>query len=123
MEESVRAVLALWDAFDHLDFDAAGALLADDFVCEWPQSGERIRGRANFVAVNAHYPGRWRIRVLRVVAGGDEVVTEVEATWGEEKARAISFFRVRNGRICHLREFWPEPYPAQAWRAAWVEQG
>lgn len=122
MRESEKVVRALWNAFDRRDFAAAGALLSDDFVCEWPQSGERIRGRENFVAVNAHYPGEWRIRVLYAVVSGGEVATEVEATWGEHRAVAVSFFSVRAGRICRLREFWPEPYPAPDWRAAWVER-
>lgn len=120
--ENVNVVLELWNAFGRLDFEAAAALLADDFVCEWPQSGEIIRGRANFIAINANYPGEWRIRVVRVVDGGDEVVTEAEATWGDQQASAISFFRLRNGQITHLREFWPEPYPPQEWRSAWVEK-
>lgn len=122
MRDNREVVLALWEAFDRQDFAAAGALLADDFVCEWPQSGELIRGRDNFIAVNTHYPGEWHIRVARVVAGGDEVVTEAEASWGEKRAWAVSFFRLRGGQITHLREFWPDPYPPQDWRAGWVER-
>jgi hypothetical protein len=93
MSETNRAVvLALWSAFDAFDFEGAGALLSDDFVCEWPQSGERIRGRDNFVAVNAHYPGKWRCTVGRVVDAGDVIVTETRLHCGDETARAVSFF-------------------------------
>ena len=116
-----EVVTALWDAFDRFDFAAAGNLLHDDFVCEWPQSGELIRGRDNFVAVNQHYPGQWRITVTHLLTHDDQVITEIEARSGDDVARAISFFWLRDGRIVRLREFWPDPYPAPAWRAGWVE--
>ena len=59
-----KAVVArFWAAMGANNFAAAGALLHDDYVLDWPQSGERVRGRDNFVAINAHYPaaGRWQI--------------------------------------------------------------
>jgi hypothetical protein len=34
------------------DFDAQAALLADEFVDEMPQSGERTRGKANWIAIS-----------------------------------------------------------------------
>jgi ketosteroid isomerase-like protein len=99
-------------------------LLHDEYVLEWPQSGERIRGRANFVAVNEHYPaaGRWRVAVRRLIAEGDEVVSEVEVTDGVLTARAITFSTVREGRIARQTEYWPDPFEAAAWRAQWVER-
>jgi ketosteroid isomerase-like protein len=93
-------------------------------VLEWPQSGERIRGRANFVAVNEHYPaaGRWRVTVHRLIAEGNEVVSEVTVTDGVLTARAITFSTVREGRIMRQTEYWPDPFEAAAWRAQWVER-
>lgn len=123
-EEVVRI---LWQAFDRLDFDLAREVLHADFVCEWPQSRERIRGAENFIAVNRNYPGKWRIYILRIVADADEVVTEVEVELTAENGavrqdRAVSFFRLRDGRIAYLREYWPEPFAAPDWRAQWVEK-
>lgn len=119
-------VRTLWQAFDRLDFELAREVLHTDFVCEWPQSRERIRGVDNYLAVNRHYPGKWRIYILRVVADADEVVTEVEVELTAENGavrqdRAVSFFRLRDGKIAYLREYWPEPYAAPDWRAQWVE--
>jgi len=118
------AVLRLWGLFDAGAFEAAGELLDDEFVCEWPQSRERIRGRDNYVAVNARYPGRWRIAVRRVVAACDTVVTEaalINADDPAARATAVSFFEVRDGRILRQTDYWPEPYEAPTWRAKWVE--
>ena len=120
-QENQQTVERLWRLFDAFDFEAAGKLVDDNFVCEWPQSRERIRGRENFVAVNANYPGRWRCKVERIVACGATVATDVVLSSGEETARAVSFFELRDGKIVKEIDYWPEPYSAPASRAQWVE--
>ena len=120
-QENQHVVEQLWQLFDAFDFEAAGQLVSDDFVCEWPQSRERIRGRENFVALNATYPGRWRTHIERIVACGDTVVTDVALSSGDESARAVSFFEMRDGKIVKETDYWPEPYAAPASRAQWVE--
>ena len=103
---------------------SAGALLHDDYVGEWPQSRERIRGRANFIAINAHYPGRWRIALKTIVAEGDRVATGTAANAESgRRDRAVSLFELRDRRIASEVDYWPEPYDAPAWRAEWVERG
>jgi len=106
------------------DFRAAADLLGDDFVLLWPQSKERIRGRENFIAVNAEYPayGRWSFTINRIVSNDTEVVSDFSITDGVQTARAITFSTIRAGKIVHQVEFWPEPYPAPANRAHLVEQ-
>ncbi|MBN1679271.1 MAG: nuclear transport factor 2 family protein [Anaerolineae bacterium] len=117
-----QVVEALWRAFDAFEFDAAGDLLHDAFICEWPQSGERIRGRDNFVAVNTYYPGRWRVSVQKLVASGNDVVTECLLRCDDQTVTAVSFFTLHEGHIIRLREYFPDPMEAQPWRAQWVER-
>jgi len=123
MNPARNIVLAYWAAVHSNDFEAAGALLHDDHLLEWPQSGERIRGRAAFVAVNRNYPasGPWQVEVRRVIAEGQEVATEVGVTDGVIRATAITFFTVVEGRILRQVEYWPDPFAPAAWRAQWVE--
>lgn len=64
--EAVEVVRGFWAAIAARDWAAMEELLADDVVVDWPASGERIRGRANVVAVNREYPEGWSIRVLRL---------------------------------------------------------
>ncbi len=45
-----------WQLMASNDFYAVSAVLSEDFVLEWPQSGERIRGAENFAKMNAEYP-------------------------------------------------------------------
>jgi ketosteroid isomerase-like protein len=118
---SAALVTRYWRLMDAADFTGAAALLADEYTCDWPQSRERIHGRENFVAVNAHYPGRWRIALRRLIASGDHVATEVVMTSGDQILTAVSFFEVHDGKIMRESDYWPEPYDAPAWRAAWVE--
>jgi len=65
--------------------------------------------------------GPWTFIVHRVVGGGAQAVSEVSITDGVQKATAISFFTVVDGKITHQVEHWPEPYPAPANRKHLVE--
>ncbi|HEV7629321.1 MAG TPA: nuclear transport factor 2 family protein [Streptomyces sp.] len=120
-----ETVQALWDRMQARDWAGVGALLADDLVVEWPASAELIVGREDFVSINAEYPEGWAIRVLRIVADGDEVASEVEVpheTMGVH--RAASFWTVREGQIVRGREYWTEvgSDPSPEWRARYVQR-
>jgi ketosteroid isomerase-like protein len=114
----------LWEAMEARDWETVGALLADDVIVDWPQSGERIRGREAVIRVNAEYPGEWHVTVERLLASGDEAVTEARVDWPEDGHvdRAISWFTLREGLVAHIREWWPDPFAAAEWRAGYVER-
>jgi limonene-1,2-epoxide hydrolase len=118
-----QVVEAFWSAMQTNDFHAAARFLHDDYVLEWPQSGERVRGRENFAALNTAYPaeGIWQFRINRIVAEEDQVVTDVTVTDGSRTDRAITFSTIRDGRIWRQVEYWPEAFDAPGWRAQWVE--
>ena len=84
MKGAKEVVETFWQLMQTNDFEAASTSLAEDYELCWPQSSERILGRANFVAVNKHYPanGPWRFSIHRLLADGDEVVTDVGVTDG-----------------------------------------
>ena len=106
------------------DFNSVMEVLALDFVLEWPQSMERIRGAQNFAKMNSDYPtsGRWSFTINKLVADNIEVVTQVSVTDGSQSAEPISFFTVKDGKITKLVEYWPDPFVAQANRSHLVEQ-
>lgn len=122
-ESAAAVVEQYWALMATNDFNAVGVILADDFVLEWPQSNERIRGRENYAAMNAAYPaaGRWEFLVHRIVGGDGQAVSDVTVTDGSRLDRAISFFSVAYGKILRIVEFWPEPYPAPEHRRRFVE--
>jgi len=112
-----------WRLMATNDFSSVGAVLADEFVLDWPQTNERIRGKERFAAMNAAYPanGPWQFEVHRIVGTEAEAVSDVGITDGVQTARAISFFTVAAGKITRLVEFWPEPSAAPANRRHLVE--
>jgi ketosteroid isomerase-like protein len=105
------------------DFRLASQMLVEDYVLEWPQSNERIRGRASFVAVNEEYPagGRWSFAINRIVGNATEVVSDVSVTDGTQMARAITFSTVQDGQIVKQVEYWPDNYEAPQNRKHLVE--
>ena len=125
MDQSAKRVVEqFWEAMQSNDFRAAGEFLHEEYVLEWPQSGERVRGRQNFVAINQNYPahGRWEFTIHRILAEGDEAVSDVDVTDGVIRGRVITFSKIRDGNIVHQTEFWPDPFEPADWRAQWVEK-
>lgn len=113
-----------WSTMETNDFNAASQLLHDEYLLEWPQSGERIVGRENFAAINTNYPaeGKWRFSINDIVAEGDLVVTDVNVTDGKVIGRAVTFSTIRDEKIWKQVEFWPDRFEAPAWRAQWVQK-
>ena len=60
---------------------------SDDMVQEWPQSGERIRGRDNIVAVNQQYEGATgttpKMTLRRIVKPGQAWIVEGIIDYGD----------------------------------------
>ncbi|MGA0610503.1 nuclear transport factor 2 family protein [Caldimonas sp. KR1-144] len=117
-------VREFWRLMASNDFAAVKTVLGDGFVVEWPQSKERIVGAENFVRMNAEYPahGPWRFTINRLVASGEQVVTQVSVSDGVQQAEPVSFFTVRGGKIVAMVEYWPEPFEAVQNRRHLVER-
>jgi ketosteroid isomerase-like protein len=109
---AAAVVREFWRLMATNDFASIKAVLSPQFVLEWPQTNERIRGAEDFARMNAEYPtttGRWHFRINHLVAQASTVITRVSVTDGKQKGEAISFFTVQGGKITHLLEYWPEP--------------
>jgi hypothetical protein len=124
METPRQIVERFWHLMNTNDWDAVGTVLHDEFLLTWPQSGERIRGRANFSAVNAHYPATdvWHFAVRHLVADDTMAASAVAVTMSALKAEVVTFFEVRDGLIRRVTEYWPDSFEAASWRAQWVER-
>ena len=120
---AVEVAREYWRLMASNDFGSVAAVLAPEFVLEWPQSRERIRGAERFARMNREYVahGLWKFAVRRIFGNATEAVSDVEVTDGVQHARAISFFAVAGGKIERLVEYWPEPYAAPPNRAHLVE--
>ena len=122
-EEPIREVLdAHWMASAAGDADAEHEIYAEDAVCDYPQSGERILGRANLQALRSHHPGKPSgFNVRRIVGNGDLWITEYTITYQGQSAYTISIMEFRDGKVVHETQYFADPFEAPGWRSQWVE--
>ena len=93
-----------------------GAPLADDAVRQWPQSGERIDGRARIGEVEGHFVGL-RLGVGRRHLLGDTVVVEWSTDYGDGRLyRNVSIAELHDGKAIRVTDYWGEPFEPPAWR-------
>jgi ketosteroid isomerase-like protein len=113
----------LWRALQAGDWETAGGCLHDDFVQEWPQSGERIVGRDNALAIERNFPGGLpTMRFRRTLAAGDLAVVEVELTYADGgRYLGVGILELRDGKVVKETDYYAQPFPAPEWRARWVE--
>ena len=102
-------------------------LEAGDFVQEWPQSGERIRGRDNAKAINDNYPaasgGTPRVSLRRLSGEGAHWVIEGIIDYGDGTPISwVGIIELADGRIRRMTEYFGGPFEAPDWRAPWVER-
>jgi hypothetical protein len=101
-------------------------LAADDFVEEWPQSGERIRGRDNAKAINDNYPKMTgstpRLSLRRLSGEGAHWVIEGSIDYGDgTPVSYVGIVELRDGKLVRITEYFGNPFEAPAWRSQWVE--
>jgi ketosteroid isomerase-like protein len=124
-ERGARQVAeAVWKALAAGDWETASRYLHDDFVQEWPQSGERIVGRDNAIAIERNFPGGLpAMRFRRTLAGGDLAVLELELTYADgSRYLGVSVIELRDGKVVKETDYYAQPFPAPQWRARWVER-
>src|ERR1700729_454979 len=124
-EEGIRAALeAHWRASADGDVEAEHNIYADDSVCDYPQSGERILGRKNLQALRSHHPGKPSgFKVRRIVGSANLWVTEYIITYQGKPAFTVSIMEFNdNGKVVYETQYFADPFEAPAWRKQWVQQ-
>ena len=138
-EEVVRRYL---EAHRVHDYDTVGTLRHDDWMIEWPQTGERVRGHANDRAIMDHWPeglpeaGRVRVTgsedrwvstpsntIHRVVGSGDTWWIDGTATYPDGTTWFVAaILMLRDGKLSRETWYFAPPLGAPEWRAPWVER-
>ena len=80
-DREIRAALDRHWASDAGDFETEHRIYHEDAVLEYPQSGERIRGRRSIQTQHATQPSQKRFAVRRIVGVSDLWVTEFILTY------------------------------------------
>ena len=122
-EQQIREALnAHWAASDTDDFETEHLIYHQDAVLDYPQSGERTRGRRNIQNQRASQPSKKRFTVKRIIGGGDLWVTEFILTYDGKPSYTVSIMEFRNGKVVHETQYFADPFEAPAWRSQWVQQ-
>jgi len=122
-EQQIREALdAHWQASAAGDLDAEHAIYAEDAICDYPQSGERILGRRNLQALRGHHPGRPSgFNVRRILGAGDLWITEYTINYQGQTAYTVSIMEFRSGKVVQETQYFADPFDAPAWRSQWVQ--
>jgi hypothetical protein len=121
-DREIRAALNRhWAASAAGDYETEHEIYQEDVVLDYPQSGERIRGRRNLQASRAEHPARRRFEIRRVAGSGDLWVTEYVLTYDDRPYYTISVMEFSGGKVIHETQYFADPFSAPAWRARWVE--
>ncbi len=143
---STREIFERWThAMAARDFDLLRELIHPDFVTEWPQSGERVRGFEAFRAILESYPEggvsahadqldarlmhdqeHWLMTpgyTVVPLAGGSAISSTHRTRYPDGSVwYVISFFTLKDSRIWRTTTFYAPEYPAPEWRAHLVER-
>jgi hypothetical protein len=120
--DDVRAALQRhWTASDANDFETEHDVYADHAVLEYPQSGERIRGRRNIQASRMAQPNRKRFNVRRMLGGGDLWISELVLTYDGRPVHVVSIMEFDGDQVVRETQYFGDPFEPGPSRAEWVE--
>jgi ketosteroid isomerase-like protein len=111
-----------WAACDAGDQKAVHEIYRDDVVVEWPQSSERVRGRANLQALRENHPNELRFSTRRILGGGDLWITEYVITYDGRPVHTVSIMEFRDDKVARETHYFADPFEPPEWRAHWVER-
>jgi hypothetical protein len=122
-DQTMRTALERhWKASDASDFEVEHEIYREDAVLEYPQSGERIRGRRNIQESRTVQPNKKRFTVRRMIGSGDLRVTEFVLTYDGVPSYTVSIMEFRDGLVARETQYFAERFEPGASRAHLVER-
>ena len=122
-DQEIRAALDQhWAASDKNDFEAEHQIYREDAVLEYPQSGERIRGRRQIQLSRTVQPNQKRFTVRRIVGSAGLWVTEFVLTYDGQPSYTVSIMEFLNGKVVRETQYFADPFEPGPSRARWAEQ-
>jgi hypothetical protein len=122
-DRTIRAALDRhWQASDASDFDVEHEIYREDAVLDYPQSGERIRGRRNIQESRTVQPNKKRFTVRRIVGGGDLWVSEFVLSYDGMPSYVVSIMEFRDGQVARETQYFADRFDPGPSRAHLVER-
>jgi hypothetical protein len=111
-----------WTASDANDFATEHQIYRDDAILDYPQSGERIRGRHNIQASRTAQPNTKHFTVRRMVGEGDLWITELVMTYDNQPFYVVSIMEFEGAQVVHETQYFSDAFEPGPSRAQWVER-
>jgi ketosteroid isomerase-like protein len=122
-DQQIRAALDQhWAASNANDFETEHLIYHEDAVVEYPQSGERTRGRSNIQGQRASQPNKKRFTIRRIIGGGDLWITEYILAYDGKPSYTVSIMEFKGDKVARETQYFADPFVAPASRAQWVER-
>ncbi len=122
MADAIRAAIEdHWSASESGDVEAEHAIYAQDAILDYPQSGERFRGRATIAAQRGGHPADRHFTVVRIEGSGALWVSEVVITYDGVPTHSVSIMEFADAQVVHETQYFADPFPAPDSRRALAE--
>ncbi len=110
-----------WKASELGDTDSEHAIYAADAILDYPQSGERFRGRSRIQEQRGGHPAERHFTVIRILGGSDLWVSECVITYDGVPTNTVSIMEFADGLVTHETQYFADPFQAPSSRASLAE--
>lgn len=117
-QENRIALERLVQAFQKRDADAIADLVHEDVVEEYPQSGERIRGKQDYLSVFESIPLMPNVLEYRLTLSGDLAIAERTVEYGGNRSYNTAITEMEDGKVKRARQYFATPFEAPQWRGS-----
>ncbi len=121
MDSTRAAIEEHWRASERGDTEAEHAIYAADAILDYPQSGERFRGRTTIAAQRGGHPADRHFTVQRIVGSGNLWVSECIITYDGTPTYSVSVMEFVHEKVVHATQYFADSFGAPAWRTALAE--
>ncbi len=121
MDPTRAAIEEHWRASESGDSETEHAIYAEDAILDYPQSGERFRGRSAIAAQRGGHPADRHFTVLRILGGDDLWVSECIITYDGTPTYSVSVMEFVVAKVAHETQYFADPFGAPQWRSALSE--
>jgi len=111
-----------WQASEGGDINAEHDIYAPGALLDYPQSGERFRGRDTIQAQRGSHPADRHFAVRRIVGHGDLWVSECVITYDGIPTYSVSVMELDNGHVVHETQYFADPFAPAPGRAGLAER-
>ncbi len=115
------AIAEHWQASESGDTEVEHAIYSEDGILDYPQSGERFRGREAIAAQRSAHPADRHFSVLRITGRGELWVSECLITYDGVPSYSVSVMEFGSDAVVHETQYFADPFGAPAWRTPLAE--